>query len=195
MAVFATMLVLAPTTVPAAAAPLTDVTISGGHGNYLLDWAPSRADVEDPSNFGPAGTVTLDNTISLKPFTTDLTPAYLSDVDIMYDGWVNDGDWGVGELDALLDWIDDGGVAIVTEDADYADELSTALGAPVTSRCCDVGTMTPLVADHPIVDGPFGAWTEIQNLGTVGHFGTSLSVEWTPVAQDEFGNIAIAVRD
>ena len=195
MGLVATLTVLPVTAAPATAAPLTHVTISGGHGNYLLEYAASRTDVEDPTNFGPAGIVTLDNPISLKTFTTDLTPAYLSDVDIMYDGWVSDGDWDAGELDAMLDWIDDGGVAIVTEDADSADELSTALGAPVTSRCCDIGTMSPLLADHPIVDGPFGAWTEIQNLGTVGHFGTSLPAEWTPVAQDEFGNIAIAVRD
>lgn len=195
MSLVAAVLAIPATVAPVAALPLTDVTISGGHGNYLLEWAPSAVDVEDPTNFGPAGIVTLDNPISLKASTTDLTPAYLADVDIMYDGWINDGDWGVGEMDALLDWIVAGGVAIVTEDADYADELSTALGAPVTSRCCDIGTMAPLLADHPIVDGPFGAWTEIQNLGTVGHFGTSLPAEWTAVAQDEFGNIAIALRD
>lgn len=194
-AMLAATMTVAQTSTPATAAPLTDVTISGGHGNYLLEWAPSRADVEDPANFGPAGVVTLDNPISIKDSTTDLTPAYLADVDIMFDGWVDDGDWGAGEVDALLDWITAGGVAILTEDADYADLLATTMGAPATSRCCDVGTMAPLLADHPIVDGPFGAWTEIQNLGTVAHFGISLPVEWTPVAQDEFGNIAIAVRD
>ena len=196
-ALVAALLPLAPfAATPASAAPVSDVVIAAGHtdaGSYNLMFNPQRGLVEDTDNFGPTGTVVVDS-LTIKPETATVTAAYLADVHIFYDGWVSDSTWTAPELDAIDDWVTAGGIAIINEDRTDTDALGAMFGAPTAgSMCCDSGTMTAVGLTHPIIDGPFGKWTTVDNAGTVGNLGT-VSGDWTVIARDESNQDGIATR-
>jgi len=183
---------------PASAAPKTTIVVSAGHtdvGNYNLEFgAPIRTELLDNTNWANLGVTGL----TIKDATDTVTSAYLADVDIFFDGWVFDEGagavaWTSDELDALEEWVRNGGVLITNEDNGDADALinqltgvSSAFGPEASGGpCLDPGCANYLVdggaAADSLVNGPFGAWTSVDTHGTVGHF-PSLDGSWTVVA-------------
>ncbi len=205
-ATVATLMLLAATlpltATPAGAAPLRDITISAGHidvGNYNLDFSASTLALLDTDNFGPTGTVNLDS-LTIKPETATVTTAYLSDVDIFFDGWVWDPgfgpaatSWTTAQLDDLEAWVTAGGILITNEDDPNADALANRFGATVASvTAVSNEELTPANATHPINNGPFGTWTSVWHRGSMGVF-APLSADWTVVANDG-ADVGLAVR-
>lgn len=195
----ATLTVLAPGS-PAGAAPVVDVVIGAGRngvGAYTLQtWRPAHPVITDTDNFGPSGTVVL-NSLEIVPEVDEVSSGFLGTLHIFFDAWVTEAQWSAAELDAIDDWVTAGGVLITNEDQADADSLATMFGLPVAgSRCCDIGVITPVDTGHPIVDGPFGAWTEIDPGGTLGHFGPTagITAPWSVVAEDENDNAVILTR-
>lgn len=178
------------------ALPVDDVTFSEGHidvGSYNLHDNPIAYWLQDTENFGPAGTYVI-NSVTLQTQTPDVTPSYLSTVDVFFDGWVWNCSWYVAELDALEDWVAAGGVLIANEDHVDADDLGARFGLETTGSGASTGVViTPVVTSHPMVDGPFGAWTSLASAGTTGWF-DPVPVEWTVIAENDFGRAVLLTR-
>ena len=198
------------------AAPVADVVVSAGRddvGSYTLEtFRPAYGVVTDDAHFGPTGLVDVDS-LTVKPTTATVDAAYLSDVHVLFDGWVFDSTsgtppmWASSELDAIETWVTAGGILIANEDRADADELVSRFGASIAGhRCCVPNDLsidfTPdAVADsHPIVDGPGGTWASIDAAGTVGYFDTlladdtPLADDWTVIARDELSRPTIIAR-
>jgi hypothetical protein len=193
----ATLLPIAASfTAPAGALPVDDVTFSEGHidvGSYNMHDNPTAYWLQDTDNFGPAGTHVI-NSVTLQTQTADVTPAYLSTVDVFFDGWVWNGTWDEAELDALVDWVDAGGVLIANEDHVDADDLGARFGLETTGSGASTGVaITPVATSHPMVDGPFGAWASLASAGTTGWF-DPVPPEWTVIAEGDFNRAVLLTR-
>lgn len=196
MLVGALLPIAASFTAPAGALPVDDVTFSEGHidvGSYNMHDNPTAYWLQDTDNFGPTGTYVI-NSVTLQTQTPDVTPAYLSTVDVFYDGWVWNGTWDEAELDALVDWVDAGGVLIANEDHVDADDLGARFGLETTGSGASTGVViTPVATSHPMVDGPFGAWASLASAGTTGWF-DPVPPEWTIIAEDDLNRAVLLTR-
>lgn len=92
--------------------------------------------LSDIANFGPSGTYRLGGPLviaSQTAFTPPvggarITEAYLSDADVLMDGWVRDGRYSRKELRLIREWVEDGGVLVAAEDWFGADQLARLFG-------------------------------------------------------------------
>jgi len=156
------------------------------NGSQLSD---VRAALLDGGNFGPAGTVVVDSLDILEDIPT-LSDAVLADVDILFDGWVENDAWNNTELNAIDNWVRAGGVLVSTNDDAGHNGLATFFGVPVAGT--STNTWQPASNVHPIVNGPFGSWSNITKLGNFSYF--NLADGWTAVARDTNGRTTILER-
>lgn len=113
---------------------------------------------------------------------------YLDGIDILFDGFVSNNEWSLGELIIVEDWVRDGGVLIATSDDPNYDALADHFGIPVRYRTSDRQWSARLT--HPITDGPFGTWSTINALGRVTYFVEA--PDWDVVARNQNGRPTIA---
>lgn len=199
-ALITSLFVIVPAIVNAA--PVDDVVISAGRTGspFSLVSGPTRALLLDTALFGPLGTMSDIDTLTIKPEVEIINTPYLADVDIFFDAWTYDvgsGDspaWFQEEIDDLEEWVTAGGVLIINEDAAATDALGGAFGVPITGDNLD-GNMAPGLgspvetalnieagaAAHPIVNGPAGIVAGLDAFGTHGHF-ASVMAPWITIA-------------
>ncbi len=193
-----------------------DAVIAAGRDprGYTIDCDSQAREVQgtlrDLSNFGATGTV--DQRLAIKDMVATIDAAYLADVDVLADGWVDDaptvGSFAPAEIDAIETWVEAGGVLIATEDRNVADALGERFGAPVLGNILcnhtpsepgdpttDCPTFSAASATHPVVNGPFGDWSTgaLNTSGSVGQFGAA-PTGWTVIATDAQGNATVISR-
>ena len=148
---------------------------------------PTRDTLLDTDNFGPAGTVEVAS-ISIVDDVDDMSQDYLDSIDILFDGFVSNNEWSLGELVIVEDWVRDGGVLIATSDDPSFDALAEHFGNPVRFRTSD--RQWSAAQTHPITDGPFGTWSSITGLGRLSFFEEVPG--WDVVARNQNGRPTIA---
>ncbi len=151
--------------------------------------AMARAALLDGGNYGPAGTVVVDSLTILEDVQT-ITEAALAETDVLFDGWVENNAWSNAELNTIDNWVRAGGILISTNDDSGHNGLSTFFGVPVAGTSTQ--TWVPANNVHPIVDGPFGSWSNITKLGNFSYFNATDG--WISVAQDTNGRTTILER-
>ena len=200
----------------ADAAPLTDPVFSEGRvdAGFNLAQFAIQSFLTDTDNFGPTGTVDVDS-ITVTGETTEVTTAYLSTINIFFDGWVWDSAgtniprWdhdgagdpldsdGEDEVDVLEAWVADGGILIANEDHEEADDLGVRFGVPTAGHANPpspfTAPFTPVDLDHPIIDGPFGTVTTMTGSGSIGWF-DPVAAPWNVIAEDALGRPVLIER-
>lgn len=125
-------------------------------GGYLADF---RAALENPANFGPAGTV--NRTIT----TTDLAVvnnASLAGLDMFVGAW-NEDSQAAGYATAVRDFFLAGGDLFLLQDDSAHDALGAILGISTTAS---TGTVSN--GGAPLFQGPFGTATNVTQHYNVG---------------------------
>jgi hypothetical protein len=143
----------------------------------------------DTTNYGPSGIVSVDS-LTIVEDVPAVTAAAIADADILFDGWVQNNAWSNAELSVVDSWVRAGGILISTNDDDGHHGISSFYGLPVAGTSTQ--TWQPASNVHPIVDGPFGSWSNITKLGNFSFF---TPVEgWTVIARDTNGRATILER-
>ena len=129
--------------------------LAGEPSSYTLGGgalAATDAIIAHGDNFGPGATVSSNITVIDSSYAIDA--AYLSQGDVLFDGFTGDNNWTASELTALDNWVQAGGVLISTSDTANYDPLSAYYGLSIGGW----GNSTWHVDDasHSIMDGPFG---------------------------------------
>jgi trimeric autotransporter adhesin len=142
------------------------------NGGWTLDGAQmvdSRAKLLNPANFGAAGTVK--KTIIITDLAATITPVILSQFDVFFMGYMPNS-FGAGEITAMMNWVNGGGVMIVTADDQFDNQLAAAIGYSMPSGSKPPGTTAPNGAGttHPVFVGPFGTVSSIVGAGSQGYF-------------------------
>lgn len=178
--------------------------------------------LSNPANFGPNGRVRLPSGLSIHEQTSEsldrsrlITPAYLADADILFDGFVGafeQREYTNRELRLIENWVEGGGVLIAAEDDENSDGLGELFGVPTAGHeipprgsgdfhcglpdepACPQFSPAGAAGDHPIVRGPFGTWSRIDTDGTVGHLARRTPSGWTRVANHPNGAATIIER-
>ncbi len=132
----------------------------------------TRAQLQNPANSGPAGTVHFSITINDTATTPgSLTLSLLKNFDVFFIGYLNDNNPNALtalELANLHTWVTAGGVLIVTCDEDDYDAVCADFGHPATTTA--ENPMVPTDGGQPIFNGPFGAVPSFLMEGTQGYF-------------------------
>lgn len=210
-------------TVRVEAIPTSEAALVVGSGTnrgsgYSIDCAQQAREVNgflrQASNFGPTGTVAIDGAVVVKDAAASISDAYLSDLDVLVEGWLFEtgGDeYTTAELNRIEAWVEAGGVLIATEDSGAADQLAVLFGTstntpagPCTHTPSEAGdpatdcpeiTDAPGAATHPLVAGRFGDWSTsfLETSGTVGDFADTTG--WTVIGRKSGGAPVIMTRD
>ena len=125
-------------------------------GSYMTGF---RAALENPANFGPAGTV--NQTIS----TVDLnvvSAATLAGVDMFVGTWISDGQGGAFSADVQSFLLAGGDVFLLQDDSGH-DILGSTLGISTT-----VSTGSVSNGGVPLFNGPFGTATDVNQYYLMG---------------------------
>ena len=165
------------------------VNVLAGEPNfYTLDGGAltdTDSILADTSNFGVAGT--YNTAISVVAASSTIDAAYLAQGDILFNGYVSDGNWTASELAALDSWVTSGGVLIATSDHASYDDVSSYYGLTIGGS----GDTTWLVDDatSAIMNGPFGLvgtnGSPFSAAGAIGYFDSvSLAVGDQVIAVD-----------
>lgn len=138
-------------------------------GDRMID---ARAKLLDEANFGPGGTVSEAIHITDLSGTIDYTA--LSNFDVFFIGYFYDSDenaFTASELQAMQEWVSDGGTMIISCDSPDQDAVCAAFG-PVPSDEDANPPVNPTVtgATRPPFDGPFGTPTELDMAGYMRYF-------------------------
>lgn len=140
---------------------------------WTLDGAnmeAARAKLENPSNFGLAGTVP--EAIDVTDVAATLTAGVLAPFDAFFIGYTADGLLSAGELNALRNWVIGGGVAIVTCDDLGHDEVCNFFGRTLGGPATSPATPTPGFEAHPFFAGPFGIASSITLFSNISFLAT-----------------------
>jgi nitrite reductase/ring-hydroxylating ferredoxin subunit len=126
---------------------------------------------QNPNNFGPAGTVPY--TVQITSETAPITQALLSNYDLFFIGFFPDGTFSAAELQAMFDWVNNGGRMLITADAANFDAVAAKFGYPSTTQTTNLNLAEPTQLNHPIFQGPFGTITQFNGAGSLGYFPTT----------------------
>ena len=124
----------------------TSFTLGGG---LLVD---TDAILSSTSNFGSSGTYSA--SISVIAANANIDASYLNQGSVFFNGYVPDADWTAGELSALNDWVNTGGVLISTSDGINHDAVSLSYGLTLGGAADP--TWGVVDGAHAIIDGSFG---------------------------------------
>ena len=115
-------------------------------------FSKAEAILADSTNFGPGGVVS--SSIVIGGPSTSVDAEYLSQGEIYFGGAIEDGRLTPTELNAIDQWVLDGGVLISTGEQESTDDLNEFFGLTTL----DAGT-TWVVSDanNPIMNGTFGS--------------------------------------
>lgn len=128
----------------------------------------TRAKLLDVDNFGPGGTYGTGLRISDTAEPIDAT--VLADYDVFFIGWVPDGVLGAPELTALSDWVESGGVMIITCDDASHDDVCAHFGHEAANSATPPTVPTPEGSATPLFDGAFGTPASLDMAGNLGYF-------------------------
>ncbi|MFK7730260.1 MAG: cadherin-like domain-containing protein [Pseudomonadales bacterium] len=136
---------------------LLSVSILAGEVGSTLttsSFAATDAMLENTDNFGLGGTVPT--AVNLVLPSANIDAAYLAQGDIFFDGGNTDSDWTPTELDALQNWVLNGGILISANDRSDRDAVANDRGILIPSPGSASQTWTIADAGSEIIDGPFG---------------------------------------
>ncbi len=150
----------------------------------------ARLALLDTANYGPAGTVEVD-TLTIAEDVQTITTAAIANADILFDGWIENNAWSDAELNAIDAWVRAGGVLISTNDDTGHHGISSFYGLPVAGTSTQ--NWTPVNNLHPLVDGPFGSWSNITKLGNYSYFNPT-DDSWNVIARDGNARATILER-
>jgi YVTN family beta-propeller protein len=146
-----------PTAVLQAMSPLSPGDLNGKR--ILYDRAHGEPDSSEYSNL-INDAITAGAAITESWYTIDA--ALLEGYDVLWVNCCGYTAWGFGELNAVSDWMSQGGAVLVQgESSDATDGAASVFGISYQSGSCSSGTTTD-IEDHPISEGV-----------------TAVSVEWT----------------
>ena len=171
----------------------TSISVLGGEpnaftvGGTLL--TQTNQILGDTANFGSGGTVST--TISVVPQSTTIDAAYLAQGDVFFNGFVVDNSYDAGELTALDNWVQAGGILISTSDSNTYDDINNFYG--LTTNNAGNGNWKVDDATHPIMNGPFGLvgnnGDTFSATGSIGYFSEgSLDAGDLIIARDNVNN-------
>ena len=134
----------------------SSITILAGEPNpYTLNGgslASTDQILTDTDNFGPSGIHTT--SITIAPTSTTIDAAYLSQGQVLFNGYVPDANWTAGELAALDTWVQAGGILISNSDDANYDEVSSFYGLTIGGTASTTWYVDD--ATSPVMNGPFG---------------------------------------
>lgn len=153
-----------------------------------VEMTETRAKLLDPSNFGLEGT--HPEAINITDSFGPVTYTALSTFDIFFIGYFQDDDenaFTADELDAMQDWVADGGTMVITCDSPSQDAVCEAFG-PVPSASNASPPVNPTIAGatRPPFDGPFGTPSELNMSGLTRYFEDTGG--FMVLAEDQDGN-------
>lgn len=124
--------------------------------------------------FGPEGIVkTTLNVTNTALNLGDVNAALLANFDVFFIGYLSDGDENAfleDELLAFSEWVNQGGIMVVTcDDAEY-DAVCEYFGHPSTTSSIPPTVPTAAGVVHPLFGNSFGVVTSLQMNGTFGRF-------------------------
>ena len=164
-----------------------DLSLASASSNWSFDGfqlAPWRTAIEDPSNFGLAGTVQIEIvTLNL----SSITPATLANVDVFVSPW-----WAASESapfhSTIQSFFLSGGHLFLLQDSPGRDGIGALLGIPSTSSTGSVSN-----GGAPLFDGPFGTAVNITQHGSVGQVTDVLSNNGTVAGTNVQGQVTAAI--
>ena len=164
-----------------------DLSLASASSNWSFDGfqlAPWRTAIEDPSNFGPAGTVQIEIvTLNL----SSITPATLANVDVFVSPW-----WAASESapfhSTIQSFFLSGGHLFLLQDSPGRDGIGALLGIPSTSSTGSVSN-----GGAPLFDGPFGTAVNITQHGSVVQVTDVLSNNGTVAGTNVQGQVTAAI--
>lgn len=133
-----------------------DYTFNGGQfGN--IDGKMANA-----ANFGSGGIVT-EVSVSVVPSTSTIDASYLSQGRLLFDGYVPDGNYSVGEIALIDTWVKNGNILMCTNDDSGYDPISTHYGLTADISQAAIGTNWVVEnVDHPLVNGTLGLNVDLR---------------------------------
>ena len=175
-----------------------DFTINGGNSsltvlpgdanNYTpggISLDPTTEILSDATAFGPGGTVATSLIIAEQ--TTNIDAAYLANGEILFHGFVPDGNMTADELNDIQAWVQSGGILISTSDDPTYDAVSNRYGLGVTATTNTV--WNNVNSSHEIMDGPFGAvGPTFQASGAISYFSSGVTGSDIVLARDSISN-------
>lgn len=145
--------------------------------------APTNSIIENPSNFGPAGTNTTD--LLIGPASSTIDSTYLAQGTVFFDGYTLDGDWTAGELSDLDAWVTAGGILISTNDDTSYDPVATHFGLTIGGTANAIWNVAD--STNPIINGDFGL---VGNVGST--FSASGSISYFDSGSLDVGDLIVA---
>ncbi|VAW75092.1 hypothetical protein MNBD_GAMMA15-1914 [hydrothermal vent metagenome] len=151
----------------------------GGEGLNLdgAQMAVAISKLLEVTNFSAAGTVRTTITLtSTGANPGDVDATLLSAFDIFFIGYLNDNSpnaFTAAELTAFQDWVNIGGILIVTCDEANYDAVCEAFGYPSTTAATPPTVPAATGIGHDSFAGSFGAVASIAMSGTSGFFATT----------------------
>ncbi len=154
---------------------------SVANARFSTDWTldgpemvNTRAKLLNVANFGPSGTVRRAIEITDTAVTAGSIDAVLLDpFEVFFIGWLYDSStnaFTAPELNALKSWVWRGGSLIVTCDDESVDDVCAAFGHPAGGPVQSPAIPVVEAADHPLVQGPFGAAAQVYFSGDFSTF-------------------------
>lgn len=163
-------------TLPAAAVERVGSIAASRVGNgWTLNGAnmeETRAKLLNVANFGVAGT--FPEALSITDVAGTLNAAVLNNFDIFFIGYIPDGTFSTGELNALRAWVENGGSLIATCDHQDFDQVCSFFGHPSVHVSDTPFVPTTAGLEQILFNGPFGIPRELDASGDIGRFANTL---------------------
>jgi hypothetical protein len=162
------------------------VANSRGALGWTLDGTSMSATLQklqNPANFGAGGTFAHATTIT--HVSGSITQAVLSPFDVFFIGWFPDGTFTNAELQAMYNWVNNGGHMLITADDPNHDAVATYFGYPSTSAANSPHYPVAGQTNHPVFTSPFGTLSSFNSGGAIGYFSNPSGA--TILAKDAYG--------
>lgn len=161
------------------------------NGSRMTD---TRAKLLNTSHFGAAGVV--GRPIVIEDSAATITAGVLSGVEIVFIGYLADGHanaFSNSELNALENFVENGGALLVTCDASNYDAVCARFGYPIVGGGGYLQSASGAGFNHPALVGPFGAARQVAAQGSIGNFANS--VDATVLLRSDSSSAPIALAD
>lgn len=145
----------------------------------------------DPANFGSAGIVHYANEISHESGILD--SATLAAYDVFFIGYFRDGTFSTAELDAMYEFVENGGRMLITGDNSRFDQVVAYFGHPTTTQGPVPNFPEVGQENHPVFDGPFGLVTTYNAAASRGFFTTTVGA--TVIGRDANGGATLLEKN
>jgi len=165
--------------------------------NWTLDgtdMVDTRAKILQATNFGPGGT--YPEALTIMDIAGAITPAVLTNIDVFFVGFFDDASvnaFTANEENALIQWVTNGEIIILTCDSSTFDQLCTAFGHPNDGTGSSPFNVEATQVNHPLFNGPFGSMTTINAAGSIGYFATPNGA--TVLARESSGSAFPAIME